>query len=134
MEKQQFDAIVVEAIRDLPAEFRERLENIDVAVEDWAAPGQLAKTGSGRRMNLLGLYEGVPLTKRSRGYGLVLPDKITLFQKAIEARCRFAGDVEAEIRRVLCHEIGHHFGMDEKQLQKIESESIAKRSKRTRPR
>jgi predicted Zn-dependent protease with MMP-like domain len=74
----------------------------------------------GRGMTLLGLYEGVPQTKRSRGYGMVLPDRIAIFQKPIEDMCRSEAEVEAEIGKVVRHEIAHHFGLDEWELQRIE--------------
>jgi len=71
---------------------------------------------------LLGLYQGVPQTRRGRGYGLVLPDKISIFQKPIEAQCRLGDEVEAKIEEVVRHEIAHHFGLDDRTLRKIEDE------------
>jgi len=71
---------------------------------------------------LLGLYQGVPRTRRGRGYGLVLPDKISIFQRPIEAQCRFEYEIEAKIGEVVRHEIAHHFGIDEETLRKIEGE------------
>jgi predicted Zn-dependent protease with MMP-like domain len=71
-------------------------------------------------LGLLGLYEGVPQTKRDRGYSMVLPDRITIFQKPIEAICRSESEVEREIRRVVQHEIAHHFGIGEARLGEIE--------------
>ena len=121
MQRESFEALVAKAIYSLPKEFRDRLENIDVVVEDLPTSQQLSKVGLKRYTDLLGLYEGVPLTERGRGYGMVLPDKITLFQKPIEARCRFNWEVEQEIQRVLCHEIAPHFGISEERLQRIES-------------
>ncbi|GAI36748.1 unnamed protein product, partial [marine sediment metagenome] len=72
---------------------------------------------------LLGLYQGVPQTRRGRGYGLVLPDKISIFKKSIEAQCSFSDKIEAEIGEVVRHEIAHHFGLDEKTLRKIEDKN-----------
>ena len=119
MERERFEALVAKAIQDLPAEFQDRLENIDVVVEDWPTQRQLTRVKLRHPANLLGLYEGVPLTKRGRAYGGVLPDKITLFQKPIEASCRFNREVEKEIQKVLCHEIAHHFGITEERLRMI---------------
>jgi predicted Zn-dependent protease with MMP-like domain len=68
----------------------------------------------------MGLYEGVPHTRRGHGYGMVLPDKITVFRKPIEARCRSWQEVEWEVHRVVRHEIAHHFGTDEDTLRMIE--------------
>ena len=70
---------------------------------------------------LLGLYEGVPHTMRGKGYTLVLPDKITLFQKSIEAICHNDNELEAEIGMVIRHEIAHHFGISDATLHRIES-------------
>jgi len=82
MQRQNFEELVVEALSELPAEFQDRLDNIDVVVQDYPTQGQLAKVGRG--MTLLGLYEGVPHTRRTRSYGMVLPDKITIFKKTID--------------------------------------------------
>jgi predicted Zn-dependent protease with MMP-like domain len=88
-------------------------------VMDYPTPRQLAKVGRG--MTLLGLYEGVPHTRRSRGYNLVPPDRIIIFQKPIEARCRSEKEIAMEIQRVVRHEIAHHFGLDDESLREIES-------------
>jgi len=89
MERERFEWLVAKAIETLPDEFLSRLENIDVVVEDYPSQSQLASVGLRRSQTLLGLYEGVPLTKRSSHYGLVPPDKITIFRKPIEAKCRY---------------------------------------------
>ncbi len=104
-------------VEDLPEEFLTRLENIDVVVEDRPTTGQVTRAGG---HTLLGLYQGVPQTKRGAHYGLVPPDKITIFQKPIEASCRHDGEIIAEIRRVVQHEIAHHFGISDATLQQIE--------------
>ncbi len=108
------------AVNSLPEEFRTRLENIDVVVEGWPTQGQLAKVGLRRGQTLLGLYQGVPLTKRGRRYGLVPPDKVTIFQRPIESRCRYEAEIIAEIQRVVRHEIAHHFGIGDARLRQIE--------------
>jgi predicted Zn-dependent protease with MMP-like domain len=122
MEKERFEALVAKAIEDLPSEFRSKLENVDVVVENWPSPRQLRQAKLSHPSQLLGLYQGVPQTKRGRGYGMVLPDKISIFQKPIEAQCRFDEEIEAKIGEVVCHEIAHHFGTDEKTLRRIEGE------------
>ena len=121
MERDKFEALVVRAIENLPPEFQSRLENVDVVVEDWPTPRQLNKVRLSHPSQLLGLYEGVPQTKRGRGYGIVLPDKISIFWKPIEAQCRSDGEIEVRIIEVVRHEIAHHFGTDEKTLRRIES-------------
>lgn len=120
MQRQNFEDLVVEALSELPAEFQDKLENIDVIVQDYPTRGQLAKLGPG--MTLLGLYEGVPHTRRTMGYGMVLPDKITIFQKTIEAKCRNRREIVDEVRDVVYHEIAHHFGIGDELLREIEAE------------
>ena len=122
MQREKFEALVARAIDNLPPEFQCKLENVDIVVENWPTPRQLRQVKQSHPSQLLGLYQGVPQTRRGRRYGLVLPDKISIFQKPIEAQCRFGDEVEAKIEEVVRHEIAHHFGLDEKTLQKIESE------------
>ena len=122
MDRDRFEILVAQAVEALPVEFQEKLENIDVVVEDRPSHDQLR--GTRRGYTLLGLYEGVPLTERGSHYGLVPPDKITIFQKTIEEECRDAGDarIQKEIQDVVRHEIAHHFGISDARLQEIEEE------------
>ena len=120
MDRERFEQLVAKAVEDLPEEFLTKLHNVDVVVEDYPTSAQMSKVGLGRGQTLLGLYEGVPQTKRGRHYGLVPPDKITIFQKPIEARCRHDAEITAEIERVVKHEIAHHFGISDARLQQIE--------------
>jgi predicted Zn-dependent protease with MMP-like domain len=122
MEREKFEDLVARAIDNLPPEFQCKLENVDIVVEEWPTARQLRQAKHSRHSQLLGLYQGVPQTRRGRGYGLVLPDKISIFQKPIEAQCRFGGGIEAKIEEVVRHEIAHHFGLDEKTLRKIHDE------------
>jgi len=127
MQREKFEALVARAIDSLPPEFQLKLENVDVVVEDWPTRRQLRQAKHSHPTQLLGLYQGVPQTRRGRGYGLVLPDKISIFQKPIEAQCRFGDEIEAKVGEVVRHEIAHHFGLDEKTLRKIESEKRGKK-------
>ena len=120
MEREHFRELVSRAIDELPNEFRNRLENVDVVVTDYPSANQLAQVGLKRRHQLLGLYQGVPLTRRSRGYGMVPPDKISIFQKPIEAICKTDGEVVTEVGRVVRHEIAHHFGIGDDRLRELE--------------
>lgn len=130
MEREEFEALVVRALTDLPAEFRNKLENIDVVVEERPTRRQLAKSGIRRSWTLLGLYEGVPHTRRTGAYNMVLPDRVTLFQEPIEANCRSEEEIAQAIKRVVCHEIAHHFGIDDDSLSRIESEKLRKKGRR----
>jgi predicted Zn-dependent protease with MMP-like domain len=119
MDRERFEWLVAKAVDSLPDELRDRMENIDVVVADQPTPHQLAELGKRRGETLLGLYEGVPLTRRSRHYGLVAPDKVTIFQKPIEAQCRNDTEIIAEIQRVVLHEIAHHFGISDDRLRQL---------------
>ena len=120
MKQEEFAQLVNKALEDLPEEFLTKLENIDVVVEEYPTPAQLRRSGLKSGETLLGLYEGVPQTRRTSHYGMVLPDKITIFQKTIEAKCRDDAELFAEISRVLKHEIAHHFGISDERLREIE--------------
>jgi len=120
MDREKFEWLVARAIGSLPGEFLSKLENIDIVVEDSPNQGQLARAGVRCGETLLGLYEGVPLTRRGGHYGLVPPDKITIFQKPIEAKCRHDAAITAEIQRVVRHEIAHHFGIGDARLKELE--------------
>ena len=120
MDRKRFEWLVAKAVESLPEELRTKLENIGVVVDDWPTKDQLARVGLKHGETLLGLYEGVPRTKRSSHYGLVAPDKITIFQKPIEAQYRYDADIKAEIQRVVRHEIAHHFGIGDRRLSELE--------------
>jgi predicted Zn-dependent protease with MMP-like domain len=119
MDRERFEQLVAKAVESLPNEFRERLENIDVVVADQPTSQQLAMLTKKRGETLLGLYEGVPLTKRSQYYGLVAPDKVTIFQKPIEAICRNDTDIVTRVQKVVQHEIAHHFGISDDRLRQL---------------
>jgi predicted Zn-dependent protease with MMP-like domain len=119
MDSQKFERLVALAIENLPEEFKERLENIDIVVADAPTRSQMGKLRGRRGGTLLGLYEGVPLTKRSHGYGFVMPDKVTIFQGPIESMCRNDSEIVDEIRRVVQHEIAHHFGISDERLKEL---------------
>ena len=120
MERERFEWFVVRAVEGLPEEFLTRLQNVDVVVEERPSSAQVGRAKLRRGETLLGLYEGVPQTRRGRHYGMVLPDKITIFKKPIEARCRSEAEIIAEIGRVVKHEIAHHFGISDARLRQIE--------------
>ena len=127
MDRKKFEGLVGRAIESLPLEFQHKLENVDIVVEEWPTAVQLRQARIRSPGQLLGLYQGVPRTRRDRGYGLVLPDKISIFQGPVEAQCRFGYEIEAKIGEVVRHEIAHHFGLDDETLRKIEGERRKKR-------
>ena len=120
MDRDRFEWLVARAVEDLPEEFFTELDNVDVVVADLPSHSQLSRVGLKSNYTLLGLYEGVPQTRRGRHYGLVPPDKITIFQRPIEAICRDDSQITAEIQKVVKHEIAHHFGISDARLSQIE--------------
>lgn len=80
MRREKFEEVVLDAISNMPDEFKELLENIDIVVEDWPSVSQIKQMGLKNKFELLGLYEGIPRTRRDHSYNLALPDKITIFQ------------------------------------------------------
>ena len=118
--REQFQNLVLQALSDLPEDVRHSLQNVDVVVDDVASMSQIVGTGIENAMNLLGLYEGIPLTERY-GYDMVLPDKVTLFQKPIESICDTQEQMAEEISKTLIHEIAHHFGLDDDHLDRLGS-------------
>jgi predicted Zn-dependent protease with MMP-like domain len=118
MDAKRFSELVSQALDNLPDEFIDLLDNVELLVEDYPTAAQ--HRGS-KRNELLGLYEGVPLTERDTHYGLVLPDKITIFQKPIEAVCKTDTEIIDQVEKTVRHEIAHHFGMTDDQLDEIEA-------------
>jgi len=122
MERRSFQRLVVSALQDLPEEFRRRLENVEILVEDWP-PGGRGKRRRGRQgSSLLGLYHGYPLKERSSWYGNVLPDRIVIYRGPIESSCRDEKEIRRLVKEVVLHEIGHYFGLEEGELRAVEEE------------
>jgi len=120
MTLKEFEELVTDVLDNLPQEFKEKLENIDFVVEEQISAKALKRTGIGGKGRLLGLYQGVPLKDRTHYYGMVMPDKITLFKKNIEDECRSNGlDLREEVKHVIQHEIAHHFGISDKRLKDL---------------
>jgi len=120
MEHEKFEELVIAAISNLPEEFRELMDNVDIIVEDWPTREQLKSVGMRNKNNLLGLYEGIPITERGQNYNLVLPDKITIFQKPLESQCSSNKELKEEIVKTVKHEIAHYFGIGDERLSEIE--------------
>jgi len=115
MERKAFEALVQRAIRALPAEFRDRLDNVEVIVEDWPSNELLERMDIPEDETLFGLYEGVPLTERGFQSPLY-PDRIWIFQKPIEEECQTEQELEEQVRITLLHEVAHFFGLDDDYL------------------
>ena len=119
LSRSRFEALVAQALNDLPDEFQDKMHNVDLVIADWPTRGELRRAGLRRGDMLFGLYQGVPLTKRTTGYGLVLPDKITIYQGPIEAVCRTPRQIRHKVLQVVLHELGHHFGIPEERLREL---------------
>lgn len=121
MHLDDFADLVQEALESLPKRFLEELENVQVDVEEWPTREDLEAAGlSGRdRWALLGLYHGVPLTDRTSHY-VAFPDRITIYQKPIEA---LAGpdeeQIKEQVRQTVIHEIAHYYGIDDDRLDEL---------------
>jgi predicted Zn-dependent protease with MMP-like domain len=108
VEPERFEAMVTEALDGLPPELGKLMSNVAVTVEHEKGPA-----------GLLGLYHGIPLTRRTTAYAGVLPDRITIYRRAICAICRSEEDVVDQVRRTLVHEVGHHFGIGDARLRQL---------------
>ena len=120
--EEEFEELVAEAISSLPKKFKEKMENIVVVIEDLPSRELLMEMKIKSPYGLLGLYRGVPYTRRGIWYRNVMPDKIIIFKKPIEVRCKNKKEIKESVRRVVIHEIGHYFGLGEADLRKIERE------------
>jgi len=118
MKREHFDKVVEEVLDSLPQEFRSRIQNVAVLVEDVPPNQSSPKSGQQRRL-LLGVFHGVPTTKKSIFDLPSGPDYIVLYQKNIEAVCSSEAEVCEQIRLTVIHELGHYFGLDEEQLKDV---------------
>jgi len=126
MNREKFEKLVMEGVRAIPEKFLEKLDNVDIVIEDEPTPYQLRKLRARKSLIIFGLYEGVPQTKRGH-YGQVLPDKITIFKKPIERIARSESEIKEIVKNTVWHEIAHHFGIDEKRVREAE---LRKRNKK----
>ncbi|HET9871439.1 MAG TPA: metallopeptidase family protein [Propionibacteriaceae bacterium] len=110
MAAEQFDELVSEALDGIPAELAQLIDNCVVLVEDFPPPDE---------PDLLGLYDGVPLTERATDYGGVLPDRIFIFRVPILDFCETVEDVVDQVRITVVHEVAHHFGVDDDRLHEL---------------
>ena len=117
--RSDFEALVAEAVRSLPARFRRRLENVEVVVENDPTAEDLESVGIESGGTLLGLYRGIPRSERSVWNAHPLPDHIVIFRRPLEAMTRDRKELIKEIRITIMHEVGHFFGMDEDELHDI---------------
>lgn len=122
-----FEKLVAEAMDAIPEEFAKKLRNVAIVVEDEPTATQKRKLRLHRGHTLFGLYEGIPQAARGAGYTMVLPDKITIFQRPIEEAVRHESEIRAIVRDTVWHEIAHHFGMDEQRVRLAEKRRVHKK-------
>jgi predicted Zn-dependent protease with MMP-like domain len=108
VDPERFELMVSEALDGIPAELGELMSNVAVTVQHDGGPA-----------GLLGLYQGVPLTRRSTFYAGALPDRITIYRRAICAVCNSEPEVLEQVRRTVIHEVGHHFGIGDARLREL---------------
>ena len=119
MSKAKFGELVEKALAELPAQFARHLEEVPIELRDRPTKRQLKSVGLDEDELLLGLYDGLPLDERSVEHSGVRPAVIYLFQEDIELASDSESDLIREVRTTVLHEIGHHFGMDEDDLDKL---------------
>jgi predicted Zn-dependent protease with MMP-like domain len=112
----RFEALVADALDEIPPALGDAIENVAVVVSEWPTREQLGD----RSGTLLGLYEGIPLTRRDPiSYRGVVPDRITIFRGPLCARARDEADLAAQVRTTVLHEVGHYFGMSDARLREL---------------
>ena len=116
----EFEALVERALRRLPRQFKDRITNVAVVVDDWADDETLEELGIEPPDTLYGLYRGTDLTRRDSSYGNVLPDTIHIYQGPIEEDCDDPEEMAELVLDTVIHEIGHYFGLDDDTMEGIE--------------
>lgn len=120
MTRSEFEKLIQEGITKIPKKFRDKLDNVAITIQDYPTQDQLRKLNLSQNSLLFGLYQGVPQTKRGVHYGMVLPDKITIFRKPIETVAKTKQAIRQTVAHTIWHEIAHHFGTSEKRIREIE--------------
>ncbi len=116
MTRKQFEKLVLKALEDLPQAFREKLDSVEIVVEDEPTIEVLESVGLTEDDLLFGLYQGTPLPERTSDYNLALPDRIVLFQGDIEQGCDSPEEIAEEVRKTVIHEVAHFFGFGEDEI------------------
>ena len=115
----EFDILITRAMNELPQSYIKGLENVAIVMADEPTLEQQQKMKLDSNHLLLGLYEGIPLTKRGADYNFVLPDKITLFKNQILASVNNEADLFEQVKHTLWHEIAHYYGLDHEMIDQL---------------
>ena len=116
---EEFEQLVAQALDELPEFFKEKLQNVELVVADWPTKAEVRAVGLKPGQLLFGLYQGIPQTKRTSNYSLVLPDKITIYRMPIEQVCRTPERIILQVQQTVKHELAHHFGIDDDRLREL---------------
>jgi predicted Zn-dependent protease with MMP-like domain len=119
LERAKFIRLVHRALRDIPAPFKQHLKEIDIIVKRRPGPGELRDAGLAPGESMYGFYHGVPMTERTSGYGMIVPDVIYIYQEPLEEDFADDGRLVDEIRTTVLHEVGHFFGIDDDRLHEL---------------
>lgn len=117
--REQFERAVEDALRSIPEQFAPYMERLLVEVQDQPDRATLRDLDLDDPRELLGLYQGTPLTQRSVEMPPMMPDRVLIYQRNLESICRSRAELVEEIRATVLHEVGHHFGMDEDALDEL---------------
>ena len=120
IKENQFEKIVADAIDAIPARYSGNMKNVGFVIEDDPSPEQREKLHLVNGMTLFGLYEGIPLTKRTGNYSGVLPDKITIFKNPMLSQASDVKELTEVVKNTVWHEVAHHFGLDHGQIHKLD--------------
>ena len=118
--KKFFERLIRESVASLPEELKNKLENVAIMIEENPPAQATVREDSGQ--NLLGLYHGIMKKDRGFWYGNVLPDQIIIYRQPLERMSSSLDDLRENVRQTVIHEIGHYFGFDEGELQRLEEE------------
>ncbi len=118
MDKDKFEQIILNTLENLPDKFKDRMKNLDIVIEDSDIEPTLENKINTQARLTLGLYQGLPATLRP-GRTHIIPDKITIYKKALEKVSINDSELEKNIKKVVLHELGHYFGLDEIKLRKL---------------
>lgn len=117
--QEEFERIVDETVAQLPEQFRARIENLAIVVEEFPDAWTLQSVGLANRYGLLGFYHGVPLTQRTQNYGSVAPDLISIYRQPIMSYYRTDEAIREGIRHTVRHELAHYFGISDERLHEL---------------
>lgn len=119
MERARFISLVRQALRDVPPPFKQHLRQVDIVVKRRPSRADLAEADLAPDESMYGFYRGIPLTERDGGYNLVAPDVIHIYQEPLEEDFADEGELVAEIRTTVLHELAHFFGIDDERLEEL---------------